>query len=201
MDYQRDFSGPDVQKSIFEKQLLLAEKLGKPVLIHERSAQMDVLDMLEKYVVEAFDMRVANDALNEKCSRTIIVVISNLILLLFVFSVFVRRFPNIKQVVIRCFMGTIEEGSLYLERGYYLGFTGYLCKVNINMTNDDLVRIEYIVFCGFCCYSGQIRYGRTKTAGKWFTAIGSPAGRNRFTIHVPKYQSFQVARPCEKWID
>lgn len=149
LDYQRDFSGPDVQKSIFEKQLLLAEKLGKPVLIHERSAQMDVLDMLEKYVVEAFDMRVANDALNVKCSRTIIVVISNLILLLFVFSVFVRRFPNIKQVVIRCFMGTIEEGSLYLERGYYLGFTGYLCKVNINMTNDDLVRIEYIVILWF----------------------------------------------------
>lgn len=48
LDYQRDFSGPDIQKSIFEKQLLLADKLCKPVLIHERSAQMDVLDMLEK---------------------------------------------------------------------------------------------------------------------------------------------------------
>lgn len=28
-------------------------------------------------------------------------------------------------------MGTAEEGALYLERGYYLGFTGYLCKVSI----------------------------------------------------------------------
>lgn len=50
LDYQRDFSEPDVQKSIFEKQLILAEKLGKPVLIHERSAQLDVLDILQKWV-------------------------------------------------------------------------------------------------------------------------------------------------------
>lgn len=48
LDYQRDFSEPDVQKSIFEKQLILAAKLDKPVLIHERSAQSDVLDILKK---------------------------------------------------------------------------------------------------------------------------------------------------------
>lgn len=48
LDYQRDFSEPDVQKLIFEKQLELAVKLNKPVLIHERSAQADVLDVLTK---------------------------------------------------------------------------------------------------------------------------------------------------------
>lgn len=48
LDYQRDFSEPNVQKEIFEKQLELAIKLNKPVLIHERSAQTDVLDILSK---------------------------------------------------------------------------------------------------------------------------------------------------------
>jgi len=38
-----------VQKEIFEKQLHLACKLGKAILIHERSAQQDVLDILDKF--------------------------------------------------------------------------------------------------------------------------------------------------------
>ncbi|XP_055322728.1 3'-5' ssDNA/RNA exonuclease TatD [Sitodiplosis mosellana] len=49
LDYQRDFSEPNVQKQIFEKQLELAIQLKKPVLIHERSAQEDVLNILSKF--------------------------------------------------------------------------------------------------------------------------------------------------------
>lgn len=48
LDYQRDFSEPDVQKEIFEKQIRLAGNLDKPLMIHERSAQSDVLDILKK---------------------------------------------------------------------------------------------------------------------------------------------------------
>lgn len=48
LDYQRDFSEPEVQREIFEKQIRLACDLQKPILIHERSAQSDVLDILEK---------------------------------------------------------------------------------------------------------------------------------------------------------
>lgn len=42
---------------------------------------------------------------------------------------FLYRFPSISQVIIRGFMGTNEEALVYLSKGYYLGFTGYLCKV------------------------------------------------------------------------
>ncbi|XP_037942420.1 3'-5' ssDNA/RNA exonuclease TatD [Teleopsis dalmanni] len=49
LDYQRDFSEPEVQKEIFEKQINLACSLGKALLIHERSAQKDVLDILDKF--------------------------------------------------------------------------------------------------------------------------------------------------------
>lgn len=55
-------------------------------------------------------------------------IIDKMLLLLFGF----HRFPNITQIVIRGFMGTTEEAMTYLDRGYYLGFTGYLCKVKLN---------------------------------------------------------------------
>lgn len=85
LDYQRDFSEPDVQHQIFDKQIRLAKELDKPLLIHERSAQTDVLDLLKK-------------------------------------------FPEVTQVIVRGFMGTTEEALKYIERGYYIGLTGYLCK-------------------------------------------------------------------------
>ncbi|XP_036672830.1 3'-5' ssDNA/RNA exonuclease TatD [Drosophila suzukii] len=49
LDYQRDFSEPDAQKQIFAKQLHLAIRLNKPLLIHERSAQHDLLEILDKF--------------------------------------------------------------------------------------------------------------------------------------------------------
>lgn len=48
LDYQRDLSEPDIQKEVFEKQIKLACNLQKPLLVHERSAQNDVLEILKK---------------------------------------------------------------------------------------------------------------------------------------------------------
>ena len=48
LDYQRDFSEPETQKEVFEKQIRLACELEKPILIHERSAQDDVLEIIKK---------------------------------------------------------------------------------------------------------------------------------------------------------
>lgn len=69
LDYQRDFSEPEVQKEIFEKQIRLACSLGKSLLIHERSAQKDVLQILDKIdnlpqvIIRGF-MGTAEDAIN-----------------------------------------------------------------------------------------------------------------------------------------
>lgn len=46
LDYNRDFSPVDVQKEVFEKQVELACELGKPLLLHERDAHQDVMDVL-----------------------------------------------------------------------------------------------------------------------------------------------------------
>jgi TatD DNase family protein len=46
LDYDRDFSPRDRQKSAFEAQLELAVELGKPVFLHERRAHADFTSIL-----------------------------------------------------------------------------------------------------------------------------------------------------------
>jgi TatD DNase family protein len=49
LDYHYDFSPRDVQRKSFREQLELARRLGKPVIIHEREALSDTLDIIRDY--------------------------------------------------------------------------------------------------------------------------------------------------------
>ncbi len=49
LDYHYDFSPRDIQKNVFEKQLILAKELSLPVIIHDREAHQDTLDLIKKY--------------------------------------------------------------------------------------------------------------------------------------------------------
>ena len=50
LDYYYDDASPrDVQRKIFEKQLALAKDLDVPVIIHNRDAHQDTLELLNKY--------------------------------------------------------------------------------------------------------------------------------------------------------
>lgn len=50
LDYYYDDDAPrDIQKKIFEEQLALAKDLDLPVIIHNRDAHQDTLDLLKKY--------------------------------------------------------------------------------------------------------------------------------------------------------
>lgn len=44
LDYHYDFSPREVQKSVFDRQLAIAEKLKKPVIIHDREAHADCVE-------------------------------------------------------------------------------------------------------------------------------------------------------------
>lgn len=48
LDYFYDFCTPDVQKLYFREQLRIAKTHGLPVIIHNRDADQDVLDILEQ---------------------------------------------------------------------------------------------------------------------------------------------------------
>ncbi|MCD6435748.1 MAG: TatD family hydrolase [Clostridiales bacterium] len=52
LDYYYDFSPRDIQKKWFEEQLNLAKEFNLPVIIHDRDAHKDVMDILTK--VDAF---------------------------------------------------------------------------------------------------------------------------------------------------
>lgn len=49
LDYYRNLSHREAQRKAFEAQLLLAEELGSPVVIHDREAHGDSLEMLSKF--------------------------------------------------------------------------------------------------------------------------------------------------------
>ena len=49
LDYHYDFSPREKQKAVFEQQLKLAKELDIPVIIHDREAHADTLELLERY--------------------------------------------------------------------------------------------------------------------------------------------------------
>ncbi len=48
LDYYRNLSPPDVQKQGFRAQIKLAQKLGKPIVIHDRDAHNEVLSIIKQ---------------------------------------------------------------------------------------------------------------------------------------------------------
>ncbi|GLS26635.1 TatD family hydrolase [Marinibactrum halimedae] len=49
LDFNRNFSTPSNQRSVFEKQLELAIEIQKPVFLHQRDAHRDFFDILKSY--------------------------------------------------------------------------------------------------------------------------------------------------------
>lgn len=49
LDYYRNLSPREAQKRAFEAQLFLAEELELPVVVHDREAHADILDILSKF--------------------------------------------------------------------------------------------------------------------------------------------------------
>lgn len=49
LDYYRDLSPREKQKESFIAQILLAQEIGKPIVIHDRDANQDVMDIIRKY--------------------------------------------------------------------------------------------------------------------------------------------------------
>lgn len=49
LDYHYDFSSKERQLEIFEQQLILANELDLPVIVHDREAHEDTLNLLKKY--------------------------------------------------------------------------------------------------------------------------------------------------------
>ncbi|KAL1129816.1 hypothetical protein AAG570_012760 [Ranatra chinensis] len=49
LDYNKNFTPPDVQREVFRKQVELACQLRKPLIVHEKDAHDDLVIILEEY--------------------------------------------------------------------------------------------------------------------------------------------------------
>ena len=49
LDYHYEPESKEVQKEVFEKQIILAQEKGLPIIVHDREAHKDTLDILKKY--------------------------------------------------------------------------------------------------------------------------------------------------------
>ena len=49
LDYHYDFSPRERQIKIFERQIILANELGLPVIVHDRESHEDTMNLLKKY--------------------------------------------------------------------------------------------------------------------------------------------------------
>lgn len=85
LDYFRDFSPRDAQRTAFEAQIRLAIAHGLPLFLHQRDAHDDFIAILDA---------------------------------------FSGRLP---PTVVHCFTGEALELEHYLERGFYIGVTGWIC--------------------------------------------------------------------------
>lgn len=133
LDYHYEDTVKPIQHRVFERQLKLAEKLDKPVIIHSRDAVSDTVEILKK----------ANN-----------------------------------RGVIHCYSGSAETAKIYLDMGYYIGFTGVVTFSNakkvleaVKITPLDRILLEtdcpYMApapFRGKRCTSDMIAYTAAKIA-------------------------------------
>ncbi|XP_057301759.1 3'-5' ssDNA/RNA exonuclease TatD-like isoform X2 [Hydractinia symbiolongicarpus] len=86
LDFKRDYSPRDIQETAFKKQVQLAVRYQKALLVHERDSHEGILNVLKDFE------------------------------------------SSLPPVIIHCFTGTPEEIATYVEKGFYIGVTGYVCK-------------------------------------------------------------------------
>lgn len=108
LDFNRNYSPPEVQRTVFSEQIRLAAECGLPLFVHDRDSEGETFELLE------------------------------------------RHGANVPGVVIHCFTGTESELNAYLNAGFYIGITGWVCderrglplRQMVGAVPDDRLLIE-----------------------------------------------------------
>ena len=99
LDFDRMFSTRENQLRCFDRHIKLAEELGKPLFLHERSASADFIARMKKHP--------------EQCSRS----------------------------VVHCFTGDAQTLKVYVDMGFYIGITGWICDDRRGKALREAVRL------------------------------------------------------------
>lgn len=100
------------------------------------------------------------------------------------------RYPDITHVVVRSFVGTVEEAQAYLAQDYYIGLTGFLCKVSSTVFFDTKK-------CSNQKIPGQIRQWGAQAVRVFGTASWTTSSGVGRTVHVSKHPSVKTSSSCE----
>jgi len=98
LDFNRTYSPKELQESTFKKQVQLAVRYQKALLIHERDSHEGILDVLKDFE------------------------------------------STLPPVIIHCFTGTPEQIKVYVEKGFYIGVTGFVCKEKHGQSLRDAIK-------------------------------------------------------------
>lgn len=87
-------------------------------------------------------------------------------------------------------MGTVEEANIYLENGFFISLTGYLCKVGrcFNWISTHI----HALFVPCLVYIGQIRKFSTETSRVEWNSTWSTHCRERCALHVSQYACIEA---------
>lgn len=96
LDFNRNYSAPTAQRKAFQAQIAIACQVQKPLFVHDRDSDGEVLGLLKDQ-------------------------------------------DNLPPVVIHCFTGSAAELDGYLEAGFFIGITGWLCDAKRGQTLRELV--------------------------------------------------------------
>ena len=97
LDFHRNYSPPDVQRTVFRRQIALAVELDLPLFVHDRNSGGETRALLRE------------------------------------------RTGELGRCVIHCFTGTATDLGGYLDDGWHIGITGWVCDERRGVELQGLV--------------------------------------------------------------
>ncbi len=98
LDYNRNFSSKETQRHAFRQQIRIAVQTNMPMFLHEREAHEDLIQILDEEL----------EFLKQRSKE--------------------GENVSLPPIIVHCFTGTREEAMSYIDRNYFIGFTGTICK-------------------------------------------------------------------------
>ncbi len=136
LDYYRDRSPRPVQRQAFQQQLALARETGKPIIVHDREAHQDVMNMLRQW---ASEVRATNNPTTQQPNNL---------------STQPPNHPTTQLGVMHCFSGDLAMAREVIEMGFYISIPGPVTFTNARRL-PELVRtlpLERLVIETDCPY-------------------------------------------------
>lgn len=100
IDLNRNFTELDLAMKAFRAQVQIAIDLKKALIVHEREAFDEIMQVLNEKKVD----------------------------------------PRVNPVVLHCYTGSVENMEKYIQKGYYIGVTGFFCKEKHGLHLREAVR-------------------------------------------------------------